>query len=172
MEISCRRWELSDQSGLADVLRDLDDGLASWSDEASRASPSMGQQLLAMRLHLGHLRLAFFGDLKDDAYVIRGGHTHPEQLRRGVDEHRAVPGLRGFSVNAENGLSVEELALAAGYPNGQISWTQVSRLRRAGTNVIPSPGKAYHCTVIASVADATHLSAAFQQMPNPHRRRS
>lgn len=166
---SATAWRVSDQDALGAVLLELEERAPRWSVRA-HGSPALADELRAATTIVGELRVAFFGDLLDRAKVVRGGITSADQLRRGVAEHRSVPGLVGFSVQSENGVSVDELARAARYPNAQISVTEVGRLRAAGSNVLPSPGSANHCTVVADADRAEALSAVFEQTPNPYRR--
>ena len=57
------------------------------------------------------------------AYVVRGAVATPLQLQNGVTEHRAVPGLIGFSVQSAPGMTIEQLAAAGQFKNAQISVT-------------------------------------------------
>jgi len=110
-------------------------------------------------------------DRQLDAFVVRGGITSPKQLQSGVDEHRSVPGLTGFSVQSAPGTTIAELAAAGRFPNAQISVTTVRALRSIGVVVVPSPGRGYHNTAVTpkplSDAQAKAISAVFKQLPNP-----
>jgi hypothetical protein len=112
-------------------------------------------------------------------WVVRAGIATPEQLQKGVAQHRDIPGLHGFSVQSEPGHTIPDLAAAGQFPNAQISVSSVEALVRAGASagyniqVVKSPGRGYHRTV--QVPDplpyhlAQALSEAFTQMPNPAR---
>ncbi len=106
-----------------------------------------------------------------DVFVVRGGITTPQQLQRGVAEHRAVPGLTGFSVQSAPGLTVAELAAAGQFPNSQISVTTVRQLLSVGVVVVPSPGRGFHNTAVTplplSDEQAALISSVFRQQPNP-----
>lgn len=106
-----------------------------------------------------------------EVFVVRGGIATPEQLQKGVAEHRAVPGLTGFSVQSAPGKSIEELAAAGQFKNAQISITTVQNLLKVGVAIVPSPGGGYHNTAVTplplSPQQAARISSIFQQMPNP-----
>jgi hypothetical protein len=82
-----------------------------------------------------------------------------------------MPGLTGFSVQSELGKSIIELAQAGNFPNSQISVTTVRELQQIGVQIVASPGRGYHKTVITSLplsdAEAIRISAVFRQQPNP-----
>jgi hypothetical protein len=110
-------------------------------------------------------------------WVVRGGIATPEQLQRGSSEHKAVPGLFGFSVQYQPGKTIVELATAGRFRNKQISVTTAEAIVAAGAaagygvSIVKSPGSGYHHTVQVPnpFPDdlATVLSAAFTQIPNP-----
>ena len=112
-------------------------------------------------------------------WVVRGGLATPRQLQAGSDEHRGAPGLFGFSVQHQPGLTIEQLAAAGRFPHAQISVTTTEDLVAAASDagytlaVVRSPGKGMHCTV--QVPDplpddlALALSQAFAARPNPAR---
>lgn len=108
---------------------------------------------------------------QEPAWVVRGGVTTRKQLQEGVKEHEGVRGLTGFSVQSAPGKTVEELAAAGRFRNGQISVTTVAALLAVGVPVVKSPGTGHHNTAkteapLASPhADA--ISAVFKQMANP-----
>jgi hypothetical protein len=110
-----------------------------------------------------------------NAFVVRGGIATPEQLQAGVAEHRAVPGLTGFSVQSAPGKTIDELAAAGQFRNAQISVTTVRAMMKVGVPVVPSPGQGYHNTAKTpmplSPVQADAISSAFQQRPNPARAR-
>lgn len=166
-------WSVSRQDALLEFLeQQIEPRLGAWCELAQGVSQELAEELRAFQGRLAALQVAFFGNLVDQALVIRGGIATPDLLRRGIAEHLQVPGLVGFSVTSENGHTRDQLAQAAQYPNGQISYAEVGSLRVIGSNVIPSPGRGLHCTVIAEAGQAEQLSGAFQQAPNPHRRGS
>lgn len=72
-------------------------------------------------------------------------------------------------MNSESGLTVDDLASAVRYPNGQLSVTTVGKLQELGAAVLPSPGRAFHCTVV-SADQVERLAAVFTQRHNAHRR--
>lgn len=104
-------------------------------------------------------------------WVVRGGIATPEQLKDGVDEHPHVRGLAGFSVQSAAGKTVEELAAAGQFRNGQISVTTVAELLTAGVPIVKSPGKGYHNTAKTenplSDSHAQAISRVFKPRPNP-----
>ena len=109
-------------------------------------------------------------------WIVRGGVVTPQQLTNGVREHLAVPGLFGFSVQFNPGLSREQMAAAGQFPHGQISYTTESELMAAAEanpseRLIKSPGRGFHYTVAVPMPLppdlAQALSDVFMQMPNP-----
>ncbi len=112
------------------------------------------------------LRRVLFGDLKDEAKVVRGGMAQPQNLQKGASEHVDVPRLRGFSVQTRNDKSVAELAATAGC----IIHSTVQQVRKLGSYVVSSPKAENHCTVITSLPlsaeGAAGLPAIFQQREN------
>src|SRR5690606_37652114 len=107
-----------------------------------------------------------------------GGVATPEQIVAGSKEHFGVPGLKGFSVQAGEGASVADLAIAGEFPHGKLSVSTEAQLRDAARSVghdlqiVQSPGRGQHHTatvplpVPQDLADA--LSKAFTTMKNPH----
>ena len=63
--------------------------------------------------------------------------------------HPEVWGLSAFSVQSAPGVTVDELARAGGFRNGQLSVVTRERLQRHGFDVVfPTPGKGvYHATI-------------------------
>jgi predicted TPR repeat methyltransferase len=104
-------------------------------------------------------------------WVVRGGAASKEQLMNGVAEHKAVPGLYGFSVQTAPGKTVEELARAGEFPHAKVSVTTLQALLAAGVPVVQSPGRGYHHTGVTQPkldpVTAAKLSALFTVMPNP-----
>ena len=85
--------------------------------------------------------------------------------------------MTGFSVTTAPGMSVEQLALTANYPNGQIGWTTVSELAKLGVPVLPTPflpGMPLHGTAVVPIpldpARAAQISELFNRIPNPARK--
>lgn len=120
-------------------------------------------------------------------WIVRAGEAQVKSLIAGYREHAAVSGLYGFSVQYASGKTVEELALAGQFPNGQISFAGDSELAATlaplgyAMRLVRSPGRGYHHTfaVLYDASnvmlrtlpqDAAHaLAATFRHMPNPHR---
>jgi RHS repeat-associated protein len=108
-------------------------------------------------------------------YVIRGGLATPENLQARTGPVRGFTPLTGFSVTTAPGLSLDDLARYAQYPNGTISYTTVKDLAILGIQVAPTPqpNDPLHATVV--VPDplpnelAGRLSAEFgRKMDNPY----
>ena len=105
-------------------------------------------------------------------YVIRGGLASPQNLIAGST---LVPGtnLSGFSVTSALGMSVNQLAMAANYPNNQISYTTTAALGGVGVPVVPSPStnNPLHATAVVPVpldpTRAAQISGLFTRIPNP-----
>ncbi len=96
-------------------------------------------------------------------WVVRAGEAQVSSLIKGYGRHRGVLGvLYGFSVQYAPGQkkSVEELAKAGQFPNGQISYALdvdlVAALAPLGyqMRLIASPGQGFHHT-FAVLFDAT-----------------
>lgn len=123
-------------------------------------------------------------------WVVRAGVAAAASLIAGYNEHRAVPGLYGFSVQYAPGKTIEELAQAARFPHPQISyatddalWAMLQPLHYS-MRLVASPGTGYHHT-FAVLYDANGillrslpqdaaiaLSKVFRQRKNPYPRRS
>jgi hypothetical protein len=120
-------------------------------------------------------------------WVVRAGAAKAVELVKGYREHLGVPGLYGFSVQYQAGLSWQELAQAGRFPHAQVSIAEDHDLRVAlqslgyGLRLVPSPGAGYHHT-FAVLYDATgamltrlplsvaqKLRETFTQSANPHR---
>jgi hypothetical protein len=103
-------------------------------------------------------------------FVVRGGVASARQLRAGT---RSSANGHGFSVQTAPGLSAEDLALGARYPNRQISVSTLSALTAVGVFVRwPTPGAgARHGTVLvpedASDDLFARLAATFSPRTNP-----
>lgn len=120
-------------------------------------------------------------------WVVRAGEAQPGQLVKGYREHLGAPGVYGFSVQYNPGSSVDDLARAGAFSNGQISYQDEDVLQavvaRLGYRLgfIRTPGGVYHhtCAVLYDAAGAMlhtlpldlaqALSAAFLRIPNPQR---
>lgn len=106
-------------------------------------------------------------------YVIRGGIATAEQLLAGTSLTKW--GLYGFSTTSAPGMTVDQLAAIARYPNGKISWTTVQDLASIGIQVVPTPilpGQPLHHTVVVPLQPITALamkaiSPQFRQKTNP-----
>jgi hypothetical protein len=119
-------------------------------------------------------------------WVVRGGIATADRLIAGYGPHIGVTGLFGFSVQYQPGQSVNEIAKARRFPNGQISIAYDVDLRAAlaplgyTMRIVRSPGRGYHHT-FAVLYDATGqmlqslprdaadaLAATFRQINNPY----
>lgn len=119
-----------------------------------------------------------------------GGASRQSQgvdLVKGYREHLAVPGLYGFSVQYQAGMSWQELARAGQYPNAQVSIADEEDLRVAlrslgyDVRLVASPGGGYHHTFVVlydaigtmltqlPLPVAEKLHQPFTQVTNPHR---
>jgi hypothetical protein len=120
-------------------------------------------------------------------WIVRAGEARPDQLIKGYREHLGALGVYGFSVQYNPGSTVDALALAGAFSNGQISYQDEDVLQAAVAplsyrlSIIQTPGSGYHHTC-AVLYDATGtmlhalppdaalaLSNAFIRMTNPHR---
>ena len=81
-------------------------------------------------------------------FVIRGGLATPENLMAKTGP--APNGLTGFSGTSAPGMTVDQLAREARYPNGKISSSTVGELAILGYPVAatPLPGQPLHVTVV------------------------
>lgn len=121
------------------------------------------------------------------AWVVRAGEARAVDLVKGYREHLGVPGLYGFSVQYQAGISWQDLARAGQYPNAQVSIADEEDLRVAlrplgyDFRLVASPGGGYHHTFVV-LYDATgtmltqlplpvaeKLHQTFTQVTNPHR---
>lgn len=127
--------------------------------------------------------------------IIRGGDLHHpnavQLLMNGYTQYRNVPGIYGLSVVLHQGYSLDQLAQAAHFPNGSISYTVIVSIRAAlaalnmGYDMVlwktPSNMYADHhtlgitrngqieTTLARVVADA--LTKAFNVVPNLYKKR-
>jgi len=67
-------------------------------------------------------------DKDNPNWVVRAGQAKPQDLQKGYGEHRGAPGIYGVSVQYQPGLTVDELAAAGRFPNGQISYQTFGKL--------------------------------------------
>ena len=78
-------------------------------------------------------------------------------------------GCYGFSVQAEVGLTVEQLATACS--NKSVGFTTVAEIRIMGYQVLRTSGEAHHATVVVPedwTADAAaELARIFRHATNP-----
>ncbi len=117
-------------------------------------------------------------------WVVRAGIAKPEDLQKGYQEHQAVPGVHGLSVQYNPGSTVDGLAQAGRFSNKQISYATESTLAAVAASLnyqirlISTPGRGYHHTlsVFASSGQpltslpgdlAEAFSSAFTRKPNP-----
>ncbi|MBO1320675.1 RHS repeat-associated core domain-containing protein [Acanthopleuribacter pedis] len=78
------------------------------------------------------------GHLPDDALVLRGGQSLPENFEKGSGVVKGPDGkLDQVSVNSAAGKSTKELTKTI--RNGQVGQTTVGNVRKAGGDVVPSP---------------------------------
>jgi hypothetical protein len=94
--------------------------------------------------------------LPDEGLVVRGGQNLPANFAQGsgimVDESGRI---RGVSVNAARGVSVQELTAPnphtgyPGIPHNHVGVTTVGAIRAAGGDVAPSPTRTnpHHATL-------------------------
>lgn len=122
-----------------------------------------------------------------DEWVVRAGIADVPRLMAGYVRHLGYPTLQifGCSVQYKPGLSIDELAHAGRFPNGQISYAQRSDLATAlqllgyHMRLRKTKGEGYHHTLMVlydasgTVLTALPLDAAqaleriFQRKPNP-----
>ena len=73
-------------------------------------------------------------------YVIRGAWRRPRIFRGGgKGPVKGFAPLTGFSVTSAPGLTVDQLAQYAQYPNGTISYTTTDALAALGAPVVATP---------------------------------
>jgi hypothetical protein len=105
----------------------------------------------------------------DEAVVVRCGLPPfvNSPLDRGCRRHPDGP--FGFSIQAEVGLTVEQLATACS--NKSVGFTTVLEIRIMGYRVLRTSGEAHHATVVVPedwTADAAaELARIFQYAINP-----
>lgn len=127
------------------------------------------------------------GEKETMEWVVRGGLATPKQLSDGYGPHAGMKSpLYGFSVQFQPGKTIDELALAGQFRNGQISYASDDALQEAVHGVgytmrlVKSPGRGYHHTfaVIYNASGmmqqklppivATSISQTFRHLRNPH----
>jgi hypothetical protein len=113
--------------------------------------------------------------LRDDALVVRGRRVpFQSSLRDGCDFHYET-GDYGFSVQSANGRTIQELA--SYLPLAQVGHTTVAEIRSLGYDVVSTPGRGLHATVIVpenwSEEAADQVARLFRGARNdsPRRRR-
>ena len=106
--------------------------------------------------------------LPDEAFVVRCGLV-PFVQRPLDDRCGHHDGVYGFSVQAELGLTVEQLA--AGCSNKSVGFTTVAEIRIMGYDVVRTRGEDHHATVVVpedwSAESARELARIFQHAINP-----
>lgn len=94
-----------------------------------------------------------------------------ENLMNGVSEHEGQAGAYGFSVQAGVGVKIEALAADGRIRNAQLGVATAGEIRRAGYQVVKTPGAGSHYTVVVpkefSDDAATGLAKIFRQQLNP-----
>ena len=106
----------------------------------------------------------------DEAVVVRCGLPPFVNEPRCISACRHHPdGCYGFSVQAEVGLTVEQLATACS--NKSVGFTTVAEIRIMGYEVLRTWGEAHHATVVVPedwTADAAaELARIFRHATNP-----
>lgn len=120
-------------------------------------------------------------------WVVRAGMAEPGNLQANYQEHDAVPGVFGFSVQYQAGRTIDELAQAGQFPNAKISYAYDGELAATlsplgySMRLVATPGRGYHHTFMVLYdasgamlldlpdAAAQALSSAFRRTDNPHR---
>ena len=108
--------------------------------------------------------------LDDDAIVVRGGVSSPENLM----SNQANDPRGHISANSGNGVDLETLATTpTSFKNGQLSIATVGDIRGIGMDVIPDPtvNNPYHVSIIPKnvpmiLEEANELSDLFIKQPN------
>jgi hypothetical protein len=111
----------------------------------------------------GHARLP------DDAMVIRCGQPpfqHGRLLHESCKENQ---GYFGLSVQCRASVAVEDLAVWC--PNNKIGVTTVGAIRSAGYDVVVTPGRGHHATLVVplvwDLGGALTLALLFEEQVNP-----
>ncbi len=120
-------------------------------------------------------------------WVVRAGESKPRDLQAKYLEHTQAPSVWGFSVQYDQAASVDDVARAGAFPNGQISYQQEQVLATAllalgyRMRLVRTPGRGYHHTFMVlydasgvmlhtlPLDAATALHQTFFHIPNPHR---
>jgi hypothetical protein len=123
-----------------------------------------------------------------DEWVVRAGIADLPRLMAGYVRHLGYPNQQifGCSVQYQPGLSVDELAKAGQFPNGQISFVQRLDLEAALTSLgyhielRSTKGMGFHHTLMVLYNDATKaplttlpidaaqaMAGIFQRKKNP-----
>jgi hypothetical protein len=105
----------------------------------------------------------------DEAVVVRCGLPPFVNSPLGLACRLHPDGPFGFSVQAEVGLTVEQLATAC--YSKSVGFTTVAEIRIMGYQVLRTRGEAYHATVVVpanwSADDAMALAGIFRLAANP-----
>lgn len=119
--------------------------------------------------------------MPDEAFVIRGGVMHLDDLRTNVDNHYDMV-LEAedreewaLSVNSIPGLRIRDLALKAQRPNPKMCVSTVGRVRALGHEVRPDWEENGHSNIVfgsePTDADLERVKAVFRgPCPNPGRK--
>jgi hypothetical protein len=112
-------------------------------------------------------------------WVVRAEEARSDHVVKGYREHLGALGTYGFSVPYDPGSSVGDLALAAGFSNGQMSYQDEGdvqaacrrRSRYRGTSWTSSrrQGVSYHHTCSVT-DDASQAWCCMRSLPMPYRR--
>lgn len=103
--------------------------------------------------------------IPDEAIVARGGRNRPEDIQRAIGTHPS--GVTGISVECAVGLTIEELATTI--PHGQIGFTTVGEIRKAGGAVIRTSGRSPHHATLTGLTPQQISQLLNPTLPNPAR---
>jgi RHS repeat-associated protein len=91
------------------------------------------------------------GVFADEALVVRGGNLINQTPGRfNIQPHKVV-GTPGFSVQCNGGTCISDLTKVL--PNYKVSVTTVGAVRKAGGDVVSTPGTGFHATVTGLSAE-------------------
>ncbi len=101
--------------------------------------------------------------IPDDALVVRGGRSRPEDIARGTGTHPS--GVTGVSMECAAGTSVAQLA--NGIPHPRVGVTTVGQVGAAGGDVIRTSGRSpNHATLTGLTSEqASQLLTPTTQNP-------
>jgi hypothetical protein len=117
----------------------------------------------------GEPLMATLAQVAGEAFVVRCGLPPfvNSPLELGCRRHPEGP--FGFSVQAEVGLTVDQLAVAC--VNKNVGFTTATEIRIMGYDVLHTSGEAYHATVVVpedwSAEAAAKLALIFRHAINP-----